>query len=57
MKADCAAGLFFKDMKDIKGWETLGAAALAEKVQRSASPGAYDKFAAQGLQLCKDGGI
>ncbi|UNI17841.1 hypothetical protein JDV02_004156 [Purpureocillium takamizusanense] len=56
MDAACSAGLFFKGMKAVKGWQTMDVATLCQKVQRSGVPTAYKKHVAAATKICKAGG-
>jgi hypothetical protein len=55
MKAACSAGLFFKEMKRVKGYKTMNVPKLCQKVQRSAVPAAYQKHFAAAVKICKAG--
>ncbi|KAJ6441252.1 cyanamide hydratase [Purpureocillium lavendulum] len=55
MDAACSAGLFFKGMKAVKGWQKMDVATLCQRVQRSAVPTAYKKYVGAATKICKAG--
>jgi hypothetical protein len=48
-----AAGRFYSALKKVKGWKTLRITEAAQRVQRSAYPNAYDKWADEAAILAK----
>jgi hypothetical protein len=46
-----AAGIFFDRLAGVPGWESMSVTAAAQAVQRSASPGAYQKHQALAEQV------
>lgn len=52
MNAGCSAGLFFNDMKAVANWRGMGAAALAQAIQRSQIPDAYNNWVDQATNIC-----
>lgn len=57
MDAACSAGLFFTEMKRVKGWQTMAVGTLCQRVQRSAYPDRYNKFVPTATKVCKAGGL
>jgi hypothetical protein len=48
-----AAGKFYSSLKKVKGWERMRITDAAQKVQRSAYPNAYEKWADESAVLAK----
>jgi hypothetical protein len=48
-----AAGRFYSALKKVKGWKTMRITEAAQRVQRSAYPNAYDKWADEAAILAK----
>ncbi|KAJ3495736.1 hypothetical protein NLG97_g3183 [Lecanicillium saksenae] len=56
MDPGCSAGLFFNDMKAVGNWRGMGAAALAQAIQRSEIPDAYGKYVSLATDVCNSSG-
>jgi hypothetical protein len=48
-----AAGKFYDALRKVKGWETMKVTDAAQRVQRSAHPAAYEKWADESAVLAK----
>lgn len=57
MNAGCSAGQFFRNMKAIKGWQTMDIGILCQRVQRSAYPDRYRTNTAKAAKICAAGGM
>ncbi|KAF9190419.1 hypothetical protein BGZ50_000227 [Haplosporangium sp. Z 11] len=47
-----SAGLFYKALKKVKGWQNMSIGTAAQKVQRSAYPARYATKADQAMKVC-----
>ncbi|KAJ6784661.1 hypothetical protein PWT90_03224 [Aphanocladium album] len=56
MDAGCSAGIFFNDMKQVANWRGMGAAGLAQAIQRSQIPDAYNKWVGLATDVCNSSG-
>ncbi|KAK5998735.1 hypothetical protein PT974_01117 [Cladobotryum mycophilum] len=57
MGAGCSAGQFIAEMKRVSGWQSMAIGTLCQKVQRSAYPDRYAKFAPTAEKVCSAGGL